>query len=525
MKTIKHIMYLLAAGCLVFCMSCSNDDTDTSSQQKNIAFTQAESALADGVGGFTVTLKSGETTLYLQLVGEETAGATLETGTYDVTRKKNIEYSVRGDDDGSYWTEATNGAKHVVNGGHVSVVNTDAGSTLSGTLTDRDGETLRFSSEALTFSLTQATDVTYTKVLSQSYTVQSGFGSYCVVLATADQKQAVLLYFYNEKDANYEVPELPAGRYKGASSGMVGHILMNTASYWLDASSDKNHYMQSISCSVEYVSGEAVINGVMTDKDGQSVRFTFRGKLEFGRYRQIDRAFYEKTSGEWTMNADKWWVYTRKTKTWGEDDAPSSRTKRVTQWVGVPDYGKFYVSGLFDAKASGMFVNVNGTELSITTGYKANPMFIAMSGSYSYYIFPVLYDPETGYFMTTGTIKLTASEDGNTLQVEGATAKVKDSDTGEEVEAHYNYFGVLGSNLTTGGLTRFSNWSYAYLPTFNHTVVTDETETSSTTSRSRSAETNAFIPMNSISGVVPMQHVNIKDIDMVEAEKVIPINR
>ena len=41
MKTIKHIMYLLAAGCLVFCMSCSNDDTDTSSQQKNIAFTQA----------------------------------------------------------------------------------------------------------------------------------------------------------------------------------------------------------------------------------------------------------------------------------------------------------------------------------------------------------------------------------------------------------------------------------------------------------------------------------------------------
>lgn len=88
MKTIKHIMYLLAAGCLVFCMSCSNDDTDTSSQQKNIAFAQAESALADGVGGFTVTLKSGETTLYLQLVGEETAGATLETGTYDVTRKR-----------------------------------------------------------------------------------------------------------------------------------------------------------------------------------------------------------------------------------------------------------------------------------------------------------------------------------------------------------------------------------------------------------------------------------------------------
>lgn len=526
MKSIKHIAYLLAAGCLIGCMACSNEETDIRQQQQNITFTQAESALTDGVGSFSVTLKAEGTTLYLQLVGEKSAGATLETGTYDVTRQKGIEYSVKGDDDGSYWTEAENGSKHVVNGGHISVIKTDEGSILSGTLTDRDGNILQFSSEVLKFALTQASSLTYTQVLSQSYAARSGFGSYTVALANADRTQAVLLQFYNTKDANSEVPELPAGRYQGGSSGMIGNILMNTVSYWIDASSDKKHYLQSISCNVEYVSGEAVINGVMTDTDGQSIRFAFQGKLEFGRYRQIDRAFYEKTSGEWTMNANKWWVYDRKTKTWGEADTPSNKTKCVTQWVGVPDYGKFYVSGLFDTNVSGMFVNVNGTTLSITAGYKANPMFIATSGSYNYYLFPVLFDPETGYFMTTGTIALTASEDGNTLQVEGKTSKVKDADTGQEIETHYNYFGIMGSNLTTGKLTYFSNWSFAYLPTFNHTIVTAETAQQSATSRSRAASTGSFVPaLPASEELVPMQQVHIKNVDLVEAEKVISINR
>ena len=60
------------------------------------------------------------------------------------------------------------------------------------------------------------------------------------------------------------------------------------------------------------------------------------------------------------------------------------------------------------------------------------------------------------------------SEDGSSFYIPEITQMVVDSDTGEEIEVTYDYFGAIGKGLTHGATTIFSTYSFAHTPTMDH---------------------------------------------------------
>lgn len=521
----KRVIELLGfALCVVLMASCSSDDEKTVSDGiSRVEFTQVERAVTDGVGTFSLEVRQGDAVLALQLTAEAGAHDALPTGTYGVTRFVKADYSVLGNGDVSYWTLAAADAVYEVCTGHVTVVTTDGGSVLSGVLGDGEGSELHFTTPQVTFSPAAADGVTFTEVMAKSYAAKYGKGNYQVVLATADRKTAVLLSFYHDEAADAQNPVLPAGRYQGNNSGTAGSLLMSDASCWLEAATGTEHYLQSASCEVAYESGKTLVEGYLVDTEGEPLRFSFEGRLSFKRVNDFDLNFYNSMAGAWEMNADEWLVYNRKSKEWEPADKPNSTTKRMMQWIGVPDYRMFYASGLFDANNSGMFVGCQDAQhFTIGIGYRANPMFMAMSSSSEwFYLYPALYDPRSGYFTTSGTIDLVLNDGGTSMQLQGKTTTATNPDTGAEVEINYTHFGVFGYGASSGKTILFSNWSFAVLPTFDR-VADRASATAATRSAAAAPGIEGLVERLYSSQGQPVASQRIDGLEVVEAIRIAP---
>lgn len=458
MNKIKILLICLAA--LVFITSCS-DDTPAPDLDRTVMLSTVKTAVTNGIGTFDVTVSDGDVDLKLVLVSPDTD---LTTGTYLVNRDLPVAYSVTVGKDNSFWLDQ-DGVLHVIASGKVTVISEGETAKLSGTLLDQKGDKLSFEAGSISFSPISSERIQLTKVLLASYSSNYGNGHYRVILANEDQTIATTLNFYNVLTENPDRPVIPNDNYEGVNSGIVGGLYLDVSS-WLDAASNTTHKLSGASLKVESLLGITSIEGTLTNITGETVSISFSGVLRFNA-NLGDQDMFTTFSTQWTMGADNWLSYDRNAQEWVvlDDHAGTNKTMR---WIGIPDYSLFYATGLWRDDSSGMYVRVNSNgQFYIPIGVNNPVMFLSlMSGDFV--LFPTLYNPVTGNFLSTGSIMLELSEDESTFTVQQSVIN-QDGNT-----YTFDYFGLIGYNISTGQYSFFTDWAFTELPTFtrDNTVVT-----------------------------------------------------
>lgn len=513
MKLTKIIVLL----CLIFIVGCSEDDqiaTNVSSIETS--YNSSEKAVTNGVGTFDLQFKNNDGMLTVQLVGPVGSGSELTTGTYVFNRDKNMEYSITPGENVSYWVDGSSDKLHVITSGKVTVVTENGKSLLIGKLYDRNNNVFSFEAKDISFNELNIKDVTFSKVLDARYGVVYGQGLYRMIIANEDESIVASLDFYNGPSKNANIPVMPSGQYFGANSGIHSSLFMNV-SYWLDVKNNVKHELASASCNIVDGISATKINGVLTDKQGNSIRMIFDDKIKFNTS-QGNQDIYTSLMGNWRMISSEWMVYDTVAKQWVFQTEPDNNTNCEMSWVGIPDYSRFYVSGLWSASSGMYFRTDNAGGFSIPFGYSANPSFVARTTSDEYVMFPTFYDPTSGYFLSGGAYTLALNDDQTTFT---GNKIVMTDDNGEEII--FEYFGVMGYGLSTGKYAFFSNWSFSKVPSF--TKIANPSALSSVVKSNSIAGINNSLSNNAVDSEIIM--IKADNIPTVKAESVMPytINR
>lgn len=457
MNKINKLVILLL---LVFAVtSCDNDGAPVTSESVfDAELNTVERALSDGSGAFEVKLANSDLLLALQFTSTAESRTEPATGTYIISRDKYKEYSVTVGKNVSYWTDKNNNEEYIITSGKMTVLTENGKSLLTGTVFDGEGNSLTFEAKDIVFTELSADLLELTQILSATYTVRHDQGVYRVILANDDRTIAVTLDLHNTLLEDPNNLHLPEGRYYGANSGVVGGLFLN-ASSWLDAKNNVNHRLSSAYCFVENEVGTTKIEGLLTNTEGESVRISFSERLRFNESR-VDQDIFTTLTAQWTMDAENWLVYDASVPGWVVRDE-HARTNKTMHWIGIPDYNMFFASGLWYQQSSGMYIRVNASgQFTIPIGYQSNPVMLLSTGSGAVALFPTMYDPVTGLFLSGGSISLSLSEDKSTFTVNETVIEY------EGENHHLTYFGVVGYNLNTGRYTFFSDWAFTELPTF-----------------------------------------------------------
>lgn len=512
-----QINKLIGLLCLILIVGCSEDEKITTNTSSIVtSYNSIETAVTNGLGTFDVQLNNSDAILSLQLVGPVGVGSELTTGTYEFNRDKDFEYSITPGENVSYWVDGSNDKLHAIISGKVTVVTENGKSLLLGEVYDRNQNSLSFEVNNLAFNELNVENVVFTKVLDARYGVVYGKGLYRVIIANEDESIAASLDFYNSPSKNANIPVLPTGQYYGANSGIHSSLFMNV-SYWLDIKNNVKHKIADASCNIVDGISSTLINGVLTDKMGKSIRLAFDGKLNFNAS-QGNQDIFSSLMGTWNMSSTEWMVFDTAAKQWMFQSDPDNNTNCKMSWIGIPDYSRFYASGLWSASSGLYFIADNEGGFNIPFGYSANPAFIARTTTGEYVMFPTLYDPTSGYFLNGGAYVLALNDDQTKLT--GNKIVMTDSN-GEEI--NLEYFGVMGYNLSTGKYAFFTNWSFSKVPSFSK--ITNPSASGSIAKSSSIEVINHSLSNNAIDNQVNL--IKADNLPTLKAVSVIPytINR
>lgn len=446
----RKIRTLSLWAILPFATACSDDQTAKPETIPTASLdTVVQAIYDDATGSYTARLSGPDVTLYLQFAAQS-EGTAMEnpvplTGSYGM-KAADAHYKIN---NGAWWKDAA--GEHPVTDARAAVIASDNGCTISGQVAG-DAAQLKFRAENVRFGRAVATTYALTEAAG-SYTASDQTGSYTLALKGETASVTVQLYAPVCDDVQVTIPD---GVYTLASetpSGTLG------AAAWSDARGD--HTATSGMCRITCKGGRYTVSGVLGAESETPVRFTYQGAIPFNE--AASPYLFTALGGEWTMTTDRWLVYDKSAKSWVYSDTGDSFTMSMT---GIPQYRCMLATGLFDASFS-LLMGVDSEGLFIPCNAESNPVAQVVSGSGTYWMFATLYDPETGYFMSgSSNVPMTLSDDLSQFTITAVTSESTDSQTGKKTPINYEYFGLVGQNVSTGKYSLFSNWPFLRLPRF-----------------------------------------------------------
>ncbi len=469
MAKIRQVLKFVALMPCLFVTGCSDDDAAKEPTNLNAAFSEAKAAFYsvdpenNRVGNFIVQAEEGDlqlvVTLYNALNDTDNIPQPAD-GTYVVGGDYSKTLCVKTDNGATYWTKGSQ--TYRAKTGTVAVVSDGASDRVIGELISEDGSLISFKVEGVVFE-PEASEFIQLATLD-NYAYQAAYSRGIYTLAFSNEAgDAVNVVLYNQVASTATKRAIPDGVYLGANSGLMHALLLQTSSWTRNG---VTYVPQRAICSVVSDVENVTISGQMFDKTNHSVRFSFTQSLE--SLNAESEYLYRTLAGKWDMQTDKWFVYNATTKVW---EIATSGAEYSFSMIGDPTNKKMLASGLFDETFGGI-IDKDDEGYYISCNPLYNPVAQVYTLSSTYYLYMTLIDPSLMKVLSyTKNIRLTLSEDHKTFQVQGQTGTVTDS-AGASVTAKYDYFGLVGMNQSTGGLTYFSNWQYLNLPKFIHQTAT-----------------------------------------------------
>lgn len=433
--------------------ACSDDDNSKPETIRTAELDNVASAVYDDATySYAAELTDGSTTVFLRFA-EQPGGVAMDnpvpqTGSYEAETSDAV-YKVSTD---SWWKDAT--GTHPVTGATLAVVASGNGCNVSGTLTGTGETSLRFRSNTINFSHSVAKSLTQTGA-EADYRSEESDCSYKLSLKGTAGEVDMLLYAAASDISHMMIPD---GTYRLVSGPQAGGISAEECG-WSDA--DGSHQASEAVCRIVNEGGRYTISGTMSSASGKQVRYTYRGSVTFSD--AVSPYPFTELGGTWNMTTDRWFVYDKSQKEWVYSDTGDNYSMSM---AGIPKYRCMLSTGLFDATFS-MLIGIDDQGLFIPCNVSSNPVAQVVSGSGTFWLFATLYDPETGYFLSgSRNVPLELSEDFAQFATVPVTGETTDPDTGEKITLNYNYFGLIGANISTGKYSMFSNWPFVRLPHF-----------------------------------------------------------
>lgn len=443
--------------------ACSDDDNSKPETIRTVVLDNVSSAVYDDVTySYTAELTNGSTTVFLQFA-EQPGGMAMEnpvpqTGSYKAETSDAV-YKIG---TGSWWQDA-GGGTHPVTGATLAVIASGNGCNISGTLTDAEEAKFSFRSNTINFSHSIAESLTQTEA-EADYRSEEGDCSYKLSLKGTAGEIHMLLYAAASDISHMMIPD---GTYRLVSGPQAGGISAEECG-WSDA--DGSHQASEAVCRIVNEGGRYTISGSMNSASGKQVRYTYRGTVTFSD--AVSPYPFTELGGTWNMITDRWFIYDKSQKKWVYSDTGDTYSMSMS---GIPKYSCMLSTGLFDATFS-MLIGIDDQGLFIPCNVASNPIAQVVSGSGTFWLFATLYDPETGYFLSgSRNVPLDLSEDFSQFTAIPVTGETTDTNTGEKISLNYNYFGLIGANVSTGKYSMFSNWPFVRLPHFTRPGTTYRT--------------------------------------------------
>lgn len=423
-------MMFLAALSLLTVVACEEEEPVTDAFSSSYSM-QVGSAVYDDVSGsFMVGLVSDGITLNFSLFQQNSAILSdvpvPMVGHYTMS-SYDPAYVVSSE---AVWIDAQE-QEHAITDAEVHVNVSGTSCSMSGTVSDEQGNTFDFTCSDIVFShsigQTTAADNVYGESLGDVYR----------------------LYLYGDSNVRIDISAssedlfIEAGTYDVVEASVI------------TSSSEAVNAVDGVIC-IERGNGAYVIGGYLYLDNGEQLRIWYDGSIQPTEMLYPD--LFTALGGEWTLAADQ--VWRSDGSEWVFIDESYRNFCTAT---GIPEYRYMLFSNIFEENFSTMVgVDISdGVNAYIPISYSSNPVALVYGGMSTYILFVTLYDPVNGYLMTGGSISLELSDDYSTMSVIGTQ-----SETDDGITLNYEYVGLIGRNTSTGSYSRFSNWPFLRLPVF-----------------------------------------------------------
>lgn len=440
----RQLSILLPLGCSVFFFFAQSCKENVDPVSVNSVTLNSNSALYnDMTGVYTVELEGDGTVLNIEFPvsfeGIALENPVPETGLYSIDAS-DTQYMLN-----VTWSDETGNIP--VTEAMVSVMTENGMCVMDGTLFGSDeSERLHFKTDQFSFEHTVGSFISADYAVSEYY----DDGTFKVSLYGDGYDLNMSLVPQAVKDTLY----VPEGEYRYSDGSIAAGSCVYT-----DSSGE--HMTDDIWIGIVRKDGGSLLYGVIVFDDGTYARLYFKGTIYSADI--FSGSIYLDLGGEWNMTTDRWLVYNADSEVWEYSDAGETYSMSMS---GIPDYGCFLSSGLFDPSFSFLiYTDENG--LFIPCGAASNPLAIVQSGSGSFYLFATLYDPETKYFMSGDkVVPLELAEDLSHFDVVACESEA--TENGEQIKINYTYFGLIGRKTTSiTTYSMFSNWPFLRLPAFS----------------------------------------------------------